>query len=56
MEIKVYLSFDNYNRRKTCYCNRIDVTSGMEIDFGLLLRSMRILYGQKCIVEFLIVS
>lgn len=56
MEIKVYVSLDNYNRRKACYCNRLDVTKGMEIDFGLLLRAMRVLYGSSCIVEFLVVG
>lgn len=56
MEIKVYLSLSAYQNRKTCFCKRIDVEPGLEIDFGLLLRSMRVLYGHNCIVEFLIVS
>lgn len=56
MELKVYLSLSAYSNRKSCYCKRIETEPGLEIDFGLLLRSMRVLYGRSCIVEFLIVS
>lgn len=56
MEIKVYLSLSAYQNRKTCFCKRIDVVSGMQVDFGLLLRVMRVMYGENCIVEFLIVN
>ena len=56
MEIKVYLSLSAYSNRKSCFCKRIETEPGLEIDFGLLLRSMRVLYGRGCIVEFLIVN
>lgn len=56
MEIKVYFSYSAYQNRKTCFCKLIDVKPGLEIDFGLLLRSMRALFGHACIVEFLIFS
>ena len=56
MELKVYLSFKDYQNRKSVFCKRVDVTEGVTVDFGLLLRSMRVLYGSTCIVEFLIVS
>lgn len=56
MEIKVYLSLSAYQNRKTFFCKRIDVSSGVQVDFGLLLRAMRVLFGESCIVEFLIVN
>ena len=49
MEIKVFL---NANAEKPCYVRLIQMVDGVEIDFSLLLRAMRILYGTDCIVEF----
>lgn len=56
MEIIVYLSMDLYHKRKSVYCGRIPVSSSVQVDFKAVLYTMRCIYGQSAIVEFLIVS
>lgn len=56
MEIKVYLSMDLYNKRKSVYCGRVSSSSSVQLDFKSILYTMRCLYGSSAIVEFLIVS
>ena len=49
MEIKVFLSRSS---EKPVFCRIIQTVDGLDIDYSLLLRSMRILYGNECLVEF----
>ena len=49
MEIKVYL---NNSCEKPTFCRIVNTIDGVDIDYTLLLRAMRILFGTECIVEF----
>ena len=53
MEIKVYIS--RQSERPT-FCRIIQFSASVEFDFNLILRSMRILYGQDCVVEFKVID
>lgn len=56
MEIKVYLSMELYRQHKSVYVGRVNFSSGIDLDYNALLYSMRCIYGQSAVVEFLIVS
>lgn len=56
MEIKVYLSMDLYRQHKSVYVGRVNLCSGIDLDYNSLLYSMRCIYGQSAVVEFLVVS
>lgn len=47
--MKVFL---NSNSSAPVFCRIIEATPDVEIDFNLLLRSMRLLFGSHCIVIF----
>ena len=55
MEIIVYSSWELRSKHKSCYSRRIEMVKGVDIPFSLLLRSMKVLYGENCIVEFVCV-
>lgn len=49
MEIKVYL---NSKVEKPIYCRCIQTNDAVSLDYSLLLRAMKLLYGPDCIVTF----
>lgn len=53
MEIKVFL---NRQSDRPCFARIVDFNQILEFDFNLILRSMRILYGQDCIIEFKVID
>lgn len=53
MEIKVFI---NRTAERPCFCRIVNYNSCVEFDFNLVLRSMRILYGSDCIVEFKVID
>ena len=53
MEIKVFI---NRNAERPCFSRIVNYNSCVEFDFNLVLRSMRILYGSDCIVEFKVID
>lgn len=54
MEIRVYLNFDAFKSGATCYVRQIDLVDGISVPFEILLKSMRILYGSACVVDFVV--
>lgn len=56
MQIKVYLSMDLYRQHKSVYVGRVNLCSGIDLDYNSILYSMRCIYGQSAVVEFLVVS
>ena len=52
MEIKVYLSLKS---DKPVFVRQIITNDAVTVDYACLLRSMRILFGTECVVEFKIV-
>lgn len=55
MEIIVFSSWEMRSKNKPSFSRRIDLFKGVDIPFSVLLRSMKILYGENCIVEFVCV-
>lgn len=53
MEIKVYLT---RQCDKPVFCRIVPYNSSVEMEFNLLLRSMRILFGSDCVVDFRIID
>lgn len=53
MEVRVYLNMDLYVERKYVYCQRVNVTSGVSIPYETLEKSLRYLYGNASVVEFI---
>lgn len=53
MEIKVFL---NRKSEHPCFARIVEYNQTLEFDFNLVLCSMRILYGQDCIVEFKVID
>lgn len=53
MEIKVFL---NRNAEKPCFARIIPFNSSVTVEFNLLLRSMRILFGDDCVVQFNVID
>lgn len=49
MEIKVFI---NQNAEKPIFCRIIHLNDGISMDYSLLIRSMRILFGNDCVVTF----
>lgn len=49
MQIKVFL---NQQSTKPVYERIVPCNNSVEFDFSTVLRSMKILYGSDCIVEF----
>ena len=47
--MKVYLSRE---AEKPCFCRILQTVDGLDIDYTLILRCMRLFYGNNCIVEF----
>ena len=54
MEIRVYLNNDAWRSGATCYIRQIDLVDGIFVPFDILLKSMRILYGSACVVDFIV--
>ena len=54
MEVRVFLSFENFSANKYTYCRKIDDFCP-ETDSGTIYRSMKLLYGSGCIVVFVLV-
>ena len=52
MEIKVFL---NLKCDKPCFVRHVITNDAVTVDYACLLRSMRILFGPDCVVEFKIV-
>ena len=52
MEIKVFL---NLNSEKPVFVRQVITNDAVTVDYACLLRSMRILFGSDCVVEFKIV-
>lgn len=48
--------FLNSKSEKPSFCRIVQLDSSVEFDFSVVLRSMRILYGSSCVVEFKCVS
>ena len=49
MEIKVYLSLTS---KSPVFVRQVLCDRSLDIDFNLLLKSMKILFGENCVVEF----
>ena len=52
MEIKVFL---NLKSDKPVFVRQVITNDALTVDYACLLRSMRILFGADCVVEFKIV-
>lgn len=48
MRLKVLMAYD----AKPIYERILSLDSAVTLDFNLLLRAMKVLYGEKCIVIF----
>lgn len=55
MEVRVYLNMDAYGKRKYVYCRRVENFVIDQNPFTILYKSLKLLYGDSCIVEFLCV-
>ena len=51
-ELSVYLNTEAYHSRKSVYVARVSVFDSLEIDYSSILRVMRVIYGNSCIVVF----
>ena len=49
MELKVYF---NSKSEKPIFCRCIQTNDAVSLDYSLLLRSMKLLFGPDCIVIF----
>lgn len=56
MELRVYLSLNDYQKHKTCYCRRVVLPLGIAFPYEHCKSVMRLLYGESCVVEFLCVD
>ena len=54
MEIRVFLNNDAWRNGASCYTRQIDLVDGISVPFDVLLKSMRILYGSACVVDFIV--
>ena len=54
MEVRVYLNQDAWKTGATCYVRQVDLVDGISVPFDTLLKSMRILYGSACVVDFIV--
>ena len=54
MEIRVFLNNDACRNGSTCYVRQVDLVDGISVPFDVLLKSMRILYGSACVVDFIV--
>ena len=50
----MYLNNDAWRSGATCYIRQIDLVDGIFVPFDILLKSMRILYGSACVVDFIV--
>lgn len=48
--------FLNRRSERTCFVRFVEFNKTLEFDFNLVLRSMRILFGQDCIVVFKVID
>lgn len=53
MEIKVYL---NIKAERPCFVRLVPFNSSVEMDFNLLLKAFRLLYGDSAVVEFKVID
>lgn len=56
MEVRVYLNYEAYSSRKWVYCRQVEVNGSVEFPFNQILSAMRVLYGNTCVVEFLVMA
>ena len=54
MEIRVFLNNDAWRKGASCYVRQVDLVDGISLPFDVLLKSMRILYGSACVVDFIV--
>lgn len=53
MEVKVYLNQKNWREKKSILCRRVDCPD--VFDFADCIKVMRSLFGNECIIEFVVV-
>lgn len=55
IEVSVYLTLDLFREGKFLYKRCVSVSDSTSFDYSLIERSMRLLYGKKCVITFSIV-
>lgn len=55
MEVRVYSNMVAFNNNKAIFVRSIPVCDGLSVDYTSVLKVMRMLFGDGCIVVFLCV-
>lgn len=50
MEISVYMNFEAFTGKKPVFARRLDSS---DVDFSMLLSALKVLFGDRCVVQFL---
>lgn len=53
IEIRVYKTSNDYGKANKCFCQRINLV-GIDIPYAALTDSLHFIYGQGCIIEFVL--
>ena len=52
-EISVYKNSSDYAKKVRCFCERVNLV-GVDVPYSELTNSARFIYGQQCIIEFVL--